>query len=56
MEWLEMPRLTRAERNQRLAIAAAILAFALFLMLLPFLNQASRNSPPPKTPQAAPRR
>jgi hypothetical protein len=31
--------------------------FALFLILLPFINRASQNTTPPKTPpRAAPRR
>ena len=54
-EILEMPRLTRAERNQRLAIAAALLAFALFLLLRPMINGLTSSKRPP-APRSAPRR
>ena len=49
-EWIEMPRLTRAERNQRLAILAAILAFGLFLLLRPAINMLFPAAPPKAAP------
>jgi hypothetical protein len=45
-EWLEMPRVTRAERNQRLAIVLALLAFGLFLLLRPIVSTILPAGPP----------
>lgn len=46
-----MPRLTRRDRNQRVAIAGVILLFAAYLALRPLMNSLSGS---PRTSSKAP--
>jgi hypothetical protein len=45
-KWLEMPRLPRRQRNERIAIVLAVLVVALYIVISPFVNRYLGSSKP----------